>query len=107
MQLEIEYMLSYEIGIHVYNGSLNNSLEWSKEILLTSFITLEKSRKINLCFTIFFLIVGLIGHFLTIFVYAQRRFRKNSCNVYLLYLAFNDALFLIAHFFEDTVYFFC
>jgi hypothetical protein len=104
MQLEIEYMLSYEIGI-TYNGSLSNnqSLEWSKEILLTSFQTLEKSRKINLCFTIFFLIVGLIGHFLTIFVYAQKRFRKNSCNVYLLYLAFNDALFLIAHFFEDTV----
>ena len=99
MKLEVEY--SYE---NEYNlSSLNNTIEDSKKKLLDSFETLEFTRKINLFTTVLFLIVGLIGHFLTIFVFAQKRFRKNSCNVYLLCLATNDALFLILHFFEDTI----
>ena len=65
--------------------------------------TLKQYRKINLFTTILFTIMGLIGHFLTIFVFAQKRFRKNSSNVYLLCLALTDALYLIIHFFEDTI----
>ncbi len=46
---------------------------------------------------------GLLGHSLTIYVFAQKRFRKNSSNVFLLCLAINDGLYLITHFFEDTI----
>ena len=65
--------------------------------------TFEKSRKINSFISLAFILIGLIGHSLTIYVFVQKRFRKNSSNVYLLCLAINDALFLIIHFFEDTI----
>lgn len=64
---------------------------------------LENTRKINLYSAISLIVIGLIGHFLTIFVLAQKRFRRNSSSVYLLCLAVIDALFLIIHFFEDTL----
>jgi len=96
MQIQIEYTLQ-DSGLN--STSLNNSIE----IFLLSIDRLEKSRKINLLVSIVFLIIGLIGHLLTIFVFIQKRFRKNSCDVYILCLAINDLLFLIIHFFEDTI----
>lgn len=68
-----------------------------------SFRLLEKCRQLNVFSTIVFIFIGLIGNFLTIFVFAHRKFRVNSSNVYLLCLALNDSLFLIIHFFENTV----
>lgn len=71
MHLEIEFGLSQ---YQVLNAtSLNNSIEVSKSLLLSSFSALEKTRKINLMITILFLIIGLIGHFLTVFVFIQKR----------------------------------
>lgn len=32
-------------------------------------------RKYGFIFTMFFLLIGIIGHFLTIFVFCQKRFR--------------------------------
>ncbi len=32
-------------------------------------------RKYGFIFTMFFLLIGIIGHFLTIFVFSQKRFR--------------------------------
>jgi hypothetical protein len=32
-------------------------------------------RKYGFIFTMFFLLIGVIGHFLTIFVFSQKRFR--------------------------------
>lgn len=80
-----------------------DSLELYFSSYANSLNQLEKFRKINLVSTILFIVIGLIGHFLTIFVFAQKRFRKNSSNVYLLCLAVNDALYLIIHFFEDVI----
>lgn len=55
-------------------------------------------------FSAFFIVpIGLIGHFLIIFVFGQKRFRTNSNNVFLFCLAINDSLFLIIHFFEDSI----
>ena len=65
-----------------------------------SLITLELCRKINIICTIIFTVLGVLGHSLTVFVFAQKRFRKNSSNVYLLCLALNDAFYLITNFFE-------
>jgi hypothetical protein len=46
----------------------------------------------------------LIGNFITVFIYGQKKYRKNSSNVLLLCLAINDSLFLVVHFFEDTIH---
>ena len=70
---------------------------------LTSLKILENSRKINIFSTVVLIIFGLMGHSLTIFVFAQKRFRRNSSNVYFLCLAINDSLYLIIHFFKDTI----
>jgi hypothetical protein len=63
----------------------------------------ELSKKINIYATIFVTLIGLIGHSLIISVFGQKRFRTSSNSVFLLCLAINDSLFLIVHFFEDTL----
>ena len=54
----------------------------------------EKSRKINVFITVIVIIAGLVGNFLTIFVFLQKKFRKNPASVYLLCLAIFDSMFL-------------
>lgn len=61
------------------------------------------SKKWNAFLTIIIVIFGLIGHSITINIYRHTRNRKNSSTVYLLCLAIADSIFLIIHFFEDTV----
>lgn len=73
----------------------------ANEDIFESFLT--KTRLVNLYCSIFFTLIGLIGHCLTIFVFAQKRFRQNSSNVYLLCLAIIDALYLIVHFFKESI----
>lgn len=70
---------------------------------LNSYLFLEQSRKINLVLTSIVIIFGLVGNSLIIFIFGQKRFRKNSFNIYLLCLAINDSIFLIVQFFEDTL----
>ena len=64
---------------------------------------LDNSKVINVSVTIFITVFGLCGHFLTICVYSKKKYRFNSNSVYLLCLSINDGLFLIVHFFEDTI----
>jgi len=68
---------------------------------LKSLKNLELVQEINLFFSLFIILAGLIGHYLTIFVFAQSRFRKNSTNVYLLCLAINNSIYLKIHLVED------
>lgn len=97
------------IGTDTYaiesNSSLNTSnlSSLAEQIFLDSVYQLEICRLINIYTTICFVVLGLVGHFLTIFVFSQKRFRRNSSNVYLLCLALNDALYLFLHLFEDTI----
>ena len=63
-----------------------------------------KTQKFNTLLTICIIIIGLIGNFITVFIYGQKKYRKNSSNVLLLCLAINDSLFLVVHFFEDTIH---
>jgi hypothetical protein len=67
---------------------------------LDSFVT--NTKKLNIYLTIIIILIGLIGHFLTILVYSKKKFRINSSNIVLLCLAINDSLFLMVHFFEGT-----
>lgn len=75
----------------------------SEDDTWNSLDNLNISRTVNFYLTLLFIIIGLFGNFLTIFVFVQNRFRKNSSNVYLLCLAINDSVYLVVHFFEDTV----
>lgn len=68
-----------------------------------SFIYLEVTIKIKTIAILVVLLIGFIGHFLTIFVFSQRRFRINSSSVYLLCLSINDGFFLVIHFYEDSL----
>jgi hypothetical protein len=65
---------------------------------------LEQSRKMNIFITAIVIIAGLIGNFLTLFVFLQKKFRTNPSSVYLLSLAIFDSMFLITHFFEGIFY---
>jgi hypothetical protein len=40
---------------------------------------------------------------LTVIIYGQKKYRKNSSNVFILCFAINDTLFLVVHFFQDTI----
>lgn len=84
------------------NMSINESVAQDLELMFSN-LFLEQTRKINIFSILVILLIGLIGNFLTIFVFAQKRFRTNSSNVYLLCLALVDCVFLILHLFEDTV----
>lgn len=64
---------------------------------------IDIARKINIFSSLFILVIGLTGHTFTIVIFSQKRFRINSNNVFLLCLAVNDSLFLVIHFFEDTI----
>ena len=63
----------------------------------------ERARKINIYFSTLIIVVGIIGNALALFVFSQKKFRVNSSSVYLLCLAVSDGLFLLTHFFEDTL----
>jgi hypothetical protein len=84
----------YDLSDHVLNDNI--------EIYYSNYF-LEQTRKINIFSVLIILVVGLIGNCLTILVFSQRRFRKNSSNIYLFSLAIVDVLFLSLHVIEDTV----
>jgi hypothetical protein len=68
-----------------------------------SFSFLDLSNKINLFATILIVFIGLIGNTLSLIIYGQSKYRLNSSNVFILVLSIVDSLFLIVHFFEDTI----
>jgi hypothetical protein len=53
--------------------------------------------------TVIISVAGLIGNSLGVYVFMQRRYRKHSSKIYLLVLCISDSLFLLTHFFEDTL----
>lgn len=63
----------------------------------------DKTRKINIYFSIFIILIGLVGNGLGVFVFVKKRFRLHSSSIYLLCLCFSDGMFLLMHFFEDTL----
>ena len=68
-----------------------------------SFNFLDIANKINLFSTIIIICIGLIGNLLSLIIYSQSKYRLNSSNVFILILSITDSLFLIIHFFEDTI----
>jgi len=68
---------------------------------MKSFENLELTQHINQIISIIIVIIGLLGNFLTILVFVQPRFRRNSTNVYLLFMAINNSIYLIVHLVYD------
>jgi hypothetical protein len=64
---------------------------------------LEISMILNIFFTIVFIIIGLCGNFITLLVYGQSKNRVNASNIFISCLAIFESVFLIPHFFEDTI----
>ena len=64
---------------------------------------LEISMILNIFFTIVFIIIGLCGNFITLLVYGQSKNRVNASNIFISCLAIFESVFLILHFFEDTI----
>lgn len=64
---------------------------------------LDYTRKFNIIVTIFIVIFGLTGNILSIIVFIQRKYTLKAPGIFLLFLAMSDSLFLITHFFEDTM----
>lgn len=64
---------------------------------------LEFTRKINVYTTLIVIVAGLLGHSFTLALFVRKRYRVNSCHIYLLFLAVIDGSFLILHFFEDSL----
>ncbi|CAF0787774.1 unnamed protein product [Brachionus calyciflorus] len=79
-------------------------MNWSDcESRINSIEFYDKTRKINIYISILIIGIGLIGNGLAVFVFAQKKFRLHSSSIYLLCLCFSDGIFLLMHFFEDTL----
>ena len=100
--------------IYLRSEILNYNEE--EEEVTNSFAFFQLTKKVNVFATIICVVGGLFGNCLIsklfdiidlkylincfeflVMVYSQKRFRTNSNCVYLLCLAINDCLFLIAH----------
>ena len=82
---------------------ITNSTILITEEYMTSLKYVIQAKKIYLFFSFAFILLGLLGHLMTLFVFAQKRFRIHSSSIYMLCLAISDGMFLLTHFFEDTL----
>lgn len=90
--------MNYSKKLYLYDYNyilINNETEVD---FIDSVDLLNIFKKTNLIFTIIITIIGLIGHFLTILIFGQKRFRKNSIHVYIYCLAINNTIYLLIHF---------
>jgi uncharacterized membrane protein YqjE len=63
----------------------------------------EISLILNIFFTIVFIFIGLCGNFIILIVYSQSKNRVNASNIFIFCLAIFESIFLMLHFFEDTI----
>ena len=82
-------MNSIENTKHIVDNYMDKLIESNKALLT--------SMKINIYSTLVLVLIGLIGHVLTILVYSKKKYRSNSGNVYILCLAIVDGMFLVVH----------
>jgi hypothetical protein len=83
------------------NSKISSLLDCKSQIDASNLLI--NTKIINIFSTIVIIIIGLIGNSLAVFVFAQKRFRIHSSSIYLLCLAISDGMFLLIHFFEDTL----
>ena len=95
-----EAILMRNDSLLISNISFNDSYCEKFQMAVNLF---DKTREINIYTTIVVIIIGLIGNILAVIVFIQKRFRKTSSEVFFLVLAISDGLFLLTHFFEDTL----
>jgi len=86
-----------------YSGNSVSNYSQNETDYINSNKLLEKSTRYNLIITFIVLILGLIGNYLIVFVFTQKKNRVNSSHIFLLCLALNDNLFLKVHLFENVL----
>lgn len=65
--------------------------------LLHSTASVQLSYNCYLAATLIFVVVGLVGNTLSVFVFSSAPMRSFSSNVYLLTLAISDSIYLIGY----------
>lgn len=80
------------------SNNTNNCEKFNSALKFLNF-----TKELNVIMVFIIILIGLVGNILAILVFIQKRFRKKSTEVFLLVLAISDGLFLITHFFEDTL----
>jgi hypothetical protein len=63
----------------------------------------EISLILNIFFTIALIFIGLCGNFIILIVYSQSKNRVNASNIFIFCLAIFESVFLMLHFFDDTI----
>ena len=85
-----------------FTGSYKNFMEiCESQVFSSNFI--ELTRQINIYAAILIIIIGLVGNSSGFLVFLQKKIRSKSTNIYLLCLIISDSLYLVSHFFEDTL----
>ena len=81
----------------------NNSFVKTCELQIYSSRFIEETRKLSIYLALFIILIGLIGNSLGFVMFLQKKMRSKSTSIYLLFLIISDSLYLITHFFEDTL----
>ncbi|RNA01216.1 G-coupled receptor -like protein [Brachionus plicatilis] len=70
---------------------------------ISSIELFDLTRKINIYFSLLIIIIGIAGNSLAVLVFIRKKFRRHSFSIYLLCLCISDGVFLLTHFYEDTL----
>ena len=82
---------------------MNDSINELCDSQISSSYFVEQTRRINIYLTLFIIVAGLAGNCLACLVYLQKKIRSKTTSIYLLALTTSDSLYLLVHFFEDTL----
>ncbi len=63
----------------------------------------KKTHEINIICALTIIPIGIISSLLAILVFSKKKNRSSSTSVYLVCLCTSNGLFLVTHFFEDTI----
>lgn len=61
------------------------------------------TRELNAYFSLAVILLGLVAYSIAFYVFIQKRFRTNACDVLILFLTITDFVYLINYFFQDTL----
>ena len=68
-----------------------------------SSVFIHQTRRVNIYSTVCIILLGVVGNSLGFLVFLQKKTRTKSTSIYLLCLIISDSMYLVTHFFEDTL----
>ena len=85
----------------MFNSPKKNEILCYYETLSSTFI--QQTRRVNIYSTACIILLGVVGNSLGFLVFLQKKTRTKSTSIYLLCLIISDSMYLVTHFFEDTL----